>query len=546
MWRKTWAMTSRFTFKRRPGIPAEIMLFLLVLGILPPVTVVRADSIVIGRINPPDLNYAAGVTFDGEANPLVVDGFGALIWRIDINDASVVSTHILKADQENIDNQHGFTPCCNRALDYDVSSGNYYVDRRQSPANDTLYTVDPQTGAVNEIGLTGTDFTFLDQAIDPTTADLWLITDNGGGQLWSVNKTTGIGTMVQSYGGAMGDLTSIGIGPTGRMFVTSIDGFIYEISSSNSEFTQVTTTDLSFPSFFRDFEYDAVSLRWYGIEDRRSKYPFKWYLREITNILCVDCDDGDLCTTDNCDPVSGCFSEAVDCDDADACTIDSCDPLLGCESILGDGFECSTDEDCDACFTCQSCVCDAGEGPVTICHIPPGNPAKAHTITVNARALPAHLAHGDVCGLCEDPDGDGHIDLGVEDLDSDDNPDFTNEDVNENCHLDLLSEECFCGNCDGVWEPPAEDCNDNGIEDFLFEDIDEDGHLDAGERCLPCLPDDNCLLGGDGNMHADVNCDGELSDNEDLDSDGNHDTDNEDTNGNCTCEDYGLPACDPE
>jgi hypothetical protein len=38
---------------------------------------------------------------------------------------------------------------------------------------------------------------------------------------------------------------------------------------------------------------------------------------------------------------------------------------------------------------------------VTICHIPPGNPSNAHTITIAASALPAHLAHGDMIGSCE-------------------------------------------------------------------------------------------------------------------------------------------------
>ena len=39
---------------------------------------------------------------------------------------------------------------------------------------------------------------------------------------------------------------------------------------------------------------------------------------------------------------------------------------------------------------------------VTICHIPPGNPANVHTIIVGADARPAHLAHGDVLGTCPD------------------------------------------------------------------------------------------------------------------------------------------------
>lgn len=39
---------------------------------------------------------------------------------------------------------------------------------------------------------------------------------------------------------------------------------------------------------------------------------------------------------------------------------------------------------------------------VTICHIPPGNPGNAHTITVGAPAVRAHLGHGDyVEGSCD-------------------------------------------------------------------------------------------------------------------------------------------------
>ncbi|MBI2339437.1 MAG: PQQ-binding-like beta-propeller repeat protein [Deltaproteobacteria bacterium] len=37
---------------------------------------------------------------------------------------------------------------------------------------------------------------------------------------------------------------------------------------------------------------------------------------------------------------------------------------------------------------------------VTICHIPPGNPANAHTIEIAASAWPAHLEHGDYEGEC--------------------------------------------------------------------------------------------------------------------------------------------------
>jgi hypothetical protein len=38
---------------------------------------------------------------------------------------------------------------------------------------------------------------------------------------------------------------------------------------------------------------------------------------------------------------------------------------------------------------------------VAICHIPPGNPSKAHTITVGGHAVDKHLAHGDVLDPCD-------------------------------------------------------------------------------------------------------------------------------------------------
>jgi hypothetical protein len=44
----------------------------------------------------------------------------------------------------------------------------------------------------------------------------------------------------------------------------------------------------------------------------------------------------------------------------------------------------------------------AGKGvvKVDICHIPPGNPANMHVITVGSPAIKAHLAHGDNLGAC--------------------------------------------------------------------------------------------------------------------------------------------------
>lgn len=41
-----------------------------------------------------------------------------------------------------------------------------------------------------------------------------------------------------------------------------------------------------------------------------------------------------------------------------------------------------------------------GDAKVQVCHVPPGNPANFHTITISENALQAHLGHGDLPGAC--------------------------------------------------------------------------------------------------------------------------------------------------
>lgn len=48
-----------------------------------------------------------------------------------------------------------------------------------------------------------------------------------------------------------------------------------------------------------------------------------------------------------------------------------------------------------------------GPDKAEICHRPPGNPDNAHTISVGASAVSAHLGHGDTEGPCADEGGHG-------------------------------------------------------------------------------------------------------------------------------------------
>jgi len=43
----------------------------------------------------------------------------------------------------------------------------------------------------------------------------------------------------------------------------------------------------------------------------------------------------------------------------------------------------------------------AADTKVDVCHIPPGNPDNAHTITISENAVGAHLDHGDRLGACD-------------------------------------------------------------------------------------------------------------------------------------------------
>jgi hypothetical protein len=109
-----------------------------------------------------------------------------------------------------------------------------------------------------------------------------------------------------------------------------------------------------------------------------------------------NCDDGNVCTDDSCDPASGCLNtpNTVPCDDGDACTTndtcsggacvggpppncddgngctdDTCDPASGCvndpnTAPCDDGDACTTNDTCSggACVGGPAPNCDDGVG----------------------------------------------------------------------------------------------------------------------------------------------------------------------------------------
>ena len=85
----------------------------------------------------------------------------------------------------------------------------------------------------------------------------------------------------------------------------------------------------------------------------------------------LECDDSNLCTTDSCDVALGCIFQAgaVECDDENICTIDLCDPATGeCAfADAPDGTSCDDGKDCTEPDQCLAGVC-SGAGPAVCPH----------------------------------------------------------------------------------------------------------------------------------------------------------------------------------
>ena len=102
------------------------------------------------------------------------------------------------------------------------------------------------------------------------------------------------------------------------------------------------------------------------------------------------CDDGDACTTEDTCAAGVCAGSPVKCDDGDVCTNDSCDPATGCvfapntepQVPCDDDNACTTGDTCDGLGSCVSTPFDCDdENPCTddSCTDAEGEPLCEHT-----------------------------------------------------------------------------------------------------------------------------------------------------------------------
>lgn len=149
-----------------------------------------------------------------------------------------------------------------------------------------------------------------------------------------------------------------------------------------------------------------------------------------------------------------------------------------CEEVL-DGKE---DDQTDGVESDETDVesSDEGDDPVVpkavICHVPPGNPDNAHTISVDSAAVQNHLDHGDYLGECESVDGvDGSSD--GQDVETD-----TGDDQSDGPESDDPGEEkvSICH------VPPG---NPTRARTLSVDATDVQDHLDHGDYLGECVVD---------------------------------------------------------
>jgi hypothetical protein len=261
---------------------------------------------------------------------------------------------------------------------------------------------------------------------------------------------------------------------------------------------------------------------------------------ECTSGLVPDCNDGNPCTDDGCDPQSGfcsslnnnspcddgdvCTSEDAcangqctggtgdGCDDNNPCTDDFCDPILGTCSYLNGVGACDDGDECTTGDFCSFGVCNSGPGPS--CDDANGCTTDACSpVTGLCEYTPKSGAceDGDFCTLfdtCQEAACVGGTNKSCDDADP--------------CTVDMCSPVTgICSSTAGNQGALCDDFDFCTLEDAcsagqclgVLKDCDDGDPCTTGEACAPFTG--QCLAGGpidcdDGNACTADDCTADL------------------------------------
>ena len=184
------------------------------------------------------------------------------------------------------------------------------------------------------------------------------------------------------------------------------------------------------------------------------------------------CDDGNLCTVDDACSGGNCLGSPRDCDDGNPCTADSCDPLTGCQHTPTSGGSC---DDGNACTTSDTCSNGTCGGTSVSCD--DGNPCT--TDSCNPATGCQHTPNNDACddgNVCTTSDTCSNGTCQGTAVSCDDGRDCTID----SCHPTVGCVHAYdarlpdadsdgvpdsCDNCPGAANRLQLDCNANGVGD---------------------------------------------------------------------------------
>jgi len=219
-----------------------------------------------------------GLAFDGSPGALLLDQNTWEVKRVSLADASVFDTQA----SVPVPTDNGVQ------LVFDHTSGDYYA----IGYNQYLYRIDGDTLATEKIGNNiGGFFNFVGMGIDPA-GNLWFAVDhNSTAKLWSLDKTTGVGTFQHNIPLPVNDqLTTMMIDDAGnfliyvRNAILGSPGHIRLVDPNTGASSIVTAIAENGIGFLTAMDYDPLTKAYYGIHENRSVEPRVFTLVRITNV----------------------------------------------------------------------------------------------------------------------------------------------------------------------------------------------------------------------------------------------------------------------